>query len=205
MALGNAARASFLKTHEGKIYLSSDKEYKNPSDYVSGIITDLSLVDLEYEGTKYRALMVTISDQGESYKLQIRENSGNYRNLISFLKNIDLKEPVQINAVPSEGKKGKVNTSLTVTDPATGNWVKGFYKKGSEHELPAVTPITDKKGETIAWDSSEQQEFLENVLNKDLKPQLSSVPQQSGPAQTESKPSEEVLEEDSEYSDELPF
>ena len=69
------SNVTYLNLKEGKIYESTDKEKTNPYDEVSGIITNFSFREDEFEGTKIRKFNIVLTDGETDYVLGMKVDS----------------------------------------------------------------------------------------------------------------------------------
>lgn len=134
---------------------------------ISGRITDISVKDHPEFGKFW---MVKITDEMDNYVLQFNYSSGYANSFLKALPNVDFSEHVKLSPKLDE-KDGKKKTTLFLSQD--GHPVKWFYTKDNPNGLPQLRKIKVKGKDT--WDDSEIMEFLEQMVNNDIKPQLNQV------------------------------
>lgn len=181
MAVGNNTNAAFFIISNGKICrsfqnatkTSIERTNKNNRivheefyDYIDGVITDIDTKDSEYG--KY--WLITLVDNGEKQVLQMPYSSGYSSAFLKTLPNVDFTQKVKlIPKLSIEGDKKK--TTLFVNQH--GKALKHYYNKETPNRLP---PLVEQKvkGKKI-WDDSDMMEFLENMVNTLIKPNLNKT------------------------------
>lgn len=212
MALKNRSdqKVAYAKIKEGKFYLATDKDYKNPFDSVEGTIVDLFLKDETYEGKPNRKLYVAISDGDEKTLIGFSFDSAYTTTLISFLKNADLSKPLEISPVEKvEIVNGieKKKRSLLVSQ--NGSFMKSYFTRNEPNGLPEMRKI--KFNGKDVWDKTEFLQFFENTIS-DLKNSLGSnstsyIPKSESVTykNQDNQKEEASLPWNTEDSDDLPF
>lgn len=208
MALKNRSdqKVAYAKIKDGKFYLATDKEYKNPFDSVEGTIVDLFIKDETYDGKTNRKLYVAVSDGTEKTLIGFSFDSSYTTTLISFLKNADLSKPIEIS--PTEKKEivngtEKVRRSLLVSQE--GRFMKAYFTRNQPNGLPEMRKI--KFNGKDVWDKTEFLQFFENTIN-DLKQSLKGGSRPEHGVIYKNEPSVEVeakLPWEEDASDDLPF
>jgi hypothetical protein len=127
------------------------------------------------EGEYGKFWVVTLQDDsGVNEVLQFQYSSGYANGFLKALPNVDLGSDVVIAPnMQVDGDKKKTTIFLT----QHGTPVKWFYTKDNPNGLPALQKVKVKGKET--WDDSDAMEFLENMVNTQIKPKLrgaASVP-----------------------------
>lgn len=174
MGLKNStSNGTYIRFKDGKFYVAKDLKNPDAVGYpeLEGTITKFNIVDDEFEGQVIRKLVINLQDEeGENYILSIGFESVYATQLISFLKNADLKEKLSLVGMLGEEKDGKRRTSILVKQ--NGTFLKSHYTKDNPNGIPALKQITVNKKKV--WDKAEMLDFLENVVlnefNSDLTP-----------------------------------
>lgn len=198
------SNVTYLNLKEGKIYESTDKEKTNPYDEVSGIITNFSFREDEFEGTKIRKFNIVLTDGETDYVLGMKVDSSYFSTVISFLKNANLSEEITLVPFYKKEKDGKISLGILVKQ---GGFLKHFYTKDNPNGLPAFNKVRIN-GKDV-WDKTDYMAFLENVVNTELKPKLAK-PANTGSkgltksADTIGEENQEMVSTD-EIADDLPF
>lgn len=170
--------SKFLKTKNGKLYASDDKDLTNPIEELTGKITDFWFKDEQYEGATVEKVYITIGD----YKLGLKQESGQWSNLVSFLKNADLSRELTITTKAEELPTGNWSISYFVNQDG---FKKGFYKKDTPNVIPAWKPVTI--GKKTIWDRSEAVAFLKNVVETEFMPVIKGQPIPAATASNDSQ------------------
>jgi hypothetical protein len=200
MGLGKDTKPVYVNLSDGRFYESEDKEKNNPYGSLEGLITGLSFRDDMFENNKIRKCVISMTDGANNYVLNVRVNSSYFGSFVSFLKNADLSQPIKLKpGVKKDPKSDKTIGTLFVEQG--GSFLKQFYTKDKPNGLP---PFQKKKvNGNIVWDKTDYLEFLENVVEKDFKPQLrKELPKTAG---LKSEPTETFVNADEEPADDLPF
>jgi hypothetical protein len=120
---------------------------------------------------------VTLTDSDGDAILQMNYSSGYAAAFLKILPNVDLNSDVIITpSLKIEGDKKK--TSLFISQH--GIPLKHYYTKDNPNGLPALKKLRLKGKDT--WDDSDMMEFLENMVNTQIIPQLSKATGISGTA-----------------------
>lgn len=168
----NAGSLTFVKIKDGKFYLSSDKENKEPYDSLTGYITDFRFKDEDFNNTKTRKLYVNIKSGDTTYSFSVSRDSSYMSSLVNFLKNANLKEEVKIS--PSiktvKNDKGVDVKRYTMFVSQDDTPLKAFYTKDSEESLPQFKKV--KLNGKVAWDKSDFLDALEEIILNELLPQV---------------------------------
>lgn len=179
MSVGNNNNAAFYNISNGKICrslntatgTSIERTNKNNRvvheefyDFIDGVITDIDTKDSEYG----KSWIITLVDNGEKQVLQMPYSSGYSSAFLKTLPNVDLAQKVKfIPKLSIEGDKKK--TTLFINQH--GKALKHYYNKETPNGLPELVQ-KKVKGKTV-WDDSDMMEFLENMVNTLIKPNLS--------------------------------
>lgn len=199
MGLNKKTQGNFVRIKDGKFYLGKDLE--TPYDELTGMLTDLSFRDDEFEGQKIRKLVVTLEDNGEKYIVSFPFDSSYSSSFVSFLKNADLND--EMTLVPISKTEGdKTSRSLLISQD--GTFMKSYFTKDNTHGQPQFKKITKKSGK-VEWDTDDFLEFREKIV-EDLRKQL-----KTGTTYVTNEPTFEkkvkVVEQETEDEDagDLPF
>lgn len=140
---------------------------------------------------------VTLTDKDGDAIIQMKYSSGYASAFLKTLPNINLADEITFTPfMKIENEKKKT----TVFISQYGQTLKHYFNKENPHNLPQMQKVRIK-GETV-WDDTDMMEFLEDMVNKKVVPQLTkNVPQK-----TLKPDSEPVLETEKEDEDsDLPF
>lgn len=178
MAVGNSSNAIYYSIADGKICRqfkeatanSKSRVNKNAKtvheefyDYVDGLITEINTKENDFG----KFWMITLMDGDQTQILQMNYSSGYSNAFLKCLPNVDLKAKVKI--IPSQKQEGdKKKTSIFITQH--GKPVKWFFTKDNPNGLPQLQQIKVKG--KITWDDSDCMEFLEKMVNEQIKPNL---------------------------------
>ena len=184
MGLENSNYSKYLSISNGKLCMQKkdptekSKERVNKKgntvheefyDHLSGYITAITTKENEYG----RFWMVTIKDGDDQFILQMNYSSGYSSAFLKMLPNVDFTRPVTI--IPNMKKEGD-KTKTTIFISQNGKPLKHFYTKDNQNGLPQLEQ-KKVKGK-VTWDDSEMMEFLENMVKKEIIPQLGVVASQ---------------------------
>lgn len=167
MGLGNnTGRLTYVNIKKGELAVKVDGEIKLFGN-LSGHLTDIAIGDDEYQGKKFKVLLLTINDGDDNFLLKMRLESGYATAFCMAIQNANLAEPITF--IPSfkvENDKNKAALFLN----QHGKSLKWFYTKADPKDLPGLKKA-EFKGQ-ILWDNTEQVEFLVNMLLSVIKPAL---------------------------------
>jgi hypothetical protein len=179
MALEKNNNTTFLSIGDGKITkrvkeptdISQSRTLKNGNtiheeiyDGVSGMIIGIKTHEHPAYGKFWN---IVIQDGEETYTLQMNYSGGYASAFLKTLPNVVLTKRVRFSpSMKIEGDKKKV----TLFIQQDGKALKHFYTKDNPNDLP---PMVQKKvkGKQI-WDDSDMMEFLEQMVNEKIVPQL---------------------------------
>lgn len=110
---------------------------------------------------------VTLSDSEGDAILQMQYSSGYSAAFLKILPNVDLNSDVIITPnMKIDGDKKKATIFIT----QHGVPLKHFYTRDNPNGLPELKQIKVKG--KITWDDSDMAEFLEKMVNEQIKPKL---------------------------------
>lgn len=185
MALGNNNSAIYLSISDGKIVRRFKEKTKDSVErtltkgvnagkvvheerysFVEGIITNIEAKDSPQYGKNW---IVTIQDGKETYLLQMDYSGGYSSAFLKALPNVDVTQKVKLSPkMTLEGDKKKATLFIN----QHGEAAKWAYTKDNPNGLPPMVKKKIKGTET--WDDSDMMEFLEEMVNRDIMPQLKS-------------------------------
>lgn len=126
------------------------------------------LVDIKIaDGTYGKTWNFHFQDKGEVYILQLSYNNSFAMALLKTLPNVDLTKDMKVSPFTKE-VDGKSKSTLFINQDGVA--LKHFYTKDKPNSLPEWTQIV-VKGEKV-WDSTDQLNFLEAMVNTLIVPQL---------------------------------
>lgn len=159
-----------------------------------GLITAIEVREHKEYGKFWNVTLT--DDQGDAI-LQMNYSSGYSAAFLKTLPNIDLNSDVIIT--PNQRMEGdKKKTTVFVTQHGTP--LKHYYNRDNPNGLPELKKIRVKGKDQ--WDDSDIMEFLENMVNTDIVPNLRKGAvnkSSSGTSDIEEVEAEEITEDD------LPF
>lgn len=148
--------------------------YEQHLESVDGVITDIKIASTEFSGVKVEKgqWRISIRDGEDNYVLNMHYSSSYAKRFINSLAAIeDLSKPVRIFPWKMENKEkpGKYWQGVTLyTRPGDrSSKVEARYKR---EDMPPMVEV--KLRGVTQWDDTEQMEFLEGVLEKDIMPKL---------------------------------
>ena len=153
----NSGNVIYLNVKNGKVARKNANGDIQLFDSVEGVITAVDFKDDEYNGQKFRKLVLTIEDGGEKYLLQVRTDSGSFRGLTQSIANADIKSVVKLIPSSKTGDNGKPQTTIFVSQH--GKALKWKWSKDNPGELPALQKVK-VKGQDV-YDNTKQLEFFE--------------------------------------------
>lgn len=164
-----ASDIKYLNIKGGKFFVGSDKD--TPYDELSGTITNMRYKDEEYLGEKKRKLIITLTDNEDTYQLGINVETASYSALISFLRNIDINDVLTLH--PKEEKvEGKEYPKRTILISQHNKFAKSYFTKENSHGLPEWSVVVVGKKKVV--DKTSYLDFLEEFVNKELIGNLSA-------------------------------
>lgn len=178
MGLKNRATSGkFVKLKEGKFVLAKD-DLETKYDELEGKLVDIYMKDEEYNGQSSRKVYIVMDDGEDNLIIGFRLDSRYATGFFKFIKNVDLKEPFTLHPVTNKSidKDGKEREdySLIMSQPYQ-RYVKAYFTKDSPNGLPSMKQV--KVSGKVVWDKTDLLEFYEQMIEKDLKPQLASKSQ----------------------------
>jgi len=158
----NTGSITYLNMKQGKFARKNANGDIELFDSVSGIIKAAEFKDDEYQGSKFRKLLLTIEDNGTKYLIQVRTDSGYFRGLTNSIANADVSQEVRLIANSKTGDNGKPQTTIFVNQ--NGKALKWKWSKDNPGELPELEKVK-VKGQYV-YDNSKQLEFFEKFWTK---------------------------------------
>jgi len=157
----------FVNIKKGQFAYKNGDEYVLTDDALVGHLVGISIVDDEYQGTKFRKLCLKIDDGQEAYQLQMKMESGYANAFCMIIQNADLTKPIAFQAW-FEVKDGKNKCGMFLNQG--GKALKWYYTRDNPKDLPQLEKHLFR-GKDL-WDNQKQQQFLENMLMNVIAPQL---------------------------------
>lgn len=158
MGLSNTTGGiTYLNLKEGKFARKNANGDIDLFDSVSGVISQIEFKDDEYNGSKFRKLLLTLHDEGQKYLVQVRTDSGYYRGLTNAIANADIDQEIKLIASSKVGENGKPQTTIFVNQ--NGKALKWKWSKDNPGELPELEKVK-VKGQYV-YDNTKQLEYFE--------------------------------------------
>lgn len=185
-------RFHYLNFSNGKIVTKEAGELETFDEF-EGRLTDIKVVDDEYQGVKFKNIsMYFVDDEAKKFLLNIRLDSGYGISFCMLVPNIELSFPFVISGFQKE-IDGKKKSGIFVKQK--GKFLKWYFTKKNPRDLPPLKKVKVKGNEV--WDSSDQQNFFIKMLQEVAVVLESPVPEYSKDAKS--------LIERSAPIDDLPF
>lgn len=163
MGLGqDTGSFKFVNISKGKLVIKKDGEIQT-FGYLEGHLTDIEILEDEYQGDKYLKLSLKINDGSESFLLQMRLDSGYGRAFCCIIPNANLEWPMKISPSFKDDRGG-----LFIKQ--NGAALKWYFNKDNPRDLPQLKKV--KVGNKELWDNADQQAYFINMLMKKIKPKL---------------------------------
>jgi hypothetical protein len=153
----NAGSITYLNMKGGKFAKKNADGNIQLFDAVDGVITGVEFKDDEYNGTKFRKLLLTLDDNGERFLVQVRTDSGYFRGLTNAVANADITQNVRLVASSKTGDNGKPQTTIFVSQH--GKALKWKWNKDNQGDLPPLEKVKIK-GQDV-YDNTKQLEYFE--------------------------------------------
>lgn len=194
---------SYVRLKDGKFYLPND-ESKTAYDELEGKLVDIYLKDETYEGQPLRKLYAVMNDGDQNLIVSFRFDSRYATSFLTFLKNVDLKEPFTLCPIVNEKKdaRGETVKEASILIKQDGSFAKSYYSKDKPNGLPQMKQI--KVNGKLVWDKTEMLDFFENVVENEIKPALPKA-ESKIVIREEAESTPTYVEEDVEGEDELPW
>jgi hypothetical protein len=195
MGLGNGSGGSvtWLQVKEGAFVKGRKDEVQETHKSLTGTVTGIEFRDKEYNGNTWREAVLSVTDDGATFKFGLGVGSGYGKQLLSKVALADVNKPMTFEPTYSE-KDGKKSSGFFVTQ---GKALKQLWTRDNPNGMPQMTSIVFK-GKT-QWDDSEQVAFIEKYYTENVIPKLTGAP----PATASSSSSEHVERESGD--DDIPF
>ena len=155
----NSGNVIYLNVKNGKVARKNANGDIQLFDSVEGVITAVDFKDDEYNGQKFRKLVLTIEDGGEKYLLQVRTDSGSFRGLTQSIANADINSAVKLIPSSKTGDNGKPQTTIFVSQHGKALKWKWKWNKDHQGDLPPLEKVKIK-GQDV-YDNSKQLEYFE--------------------------------------------
>lgn len=206
MGLGNnETNKIYVNISKGKMVVKKGDKTE-VYNYLEGMLTDIQIVDADYEGRKYKKLCLTLVDDTDVFLLQMKMDSGY---AIAFCKIIPNANPnIAMKLTPTYSEEDGIKKSgMFINQNHVA--LKWFYTRDNMKDCPPLKETTFK-GEK-AWDNTEQQQFFMHMLINTIKPKLPhpiiAAGEPAAPVQQTSGSNGKVFDANinPEYVDDLPF
>lgn len=139
---------------------------------------EAKLVDIRTKDSPYgKNWEFDFQDGGEIYTLQLSFSNSYATAFLKILPNIDLTKPMKLQPSAKKDADGKTKSSLFVSQD--GVTLKHAYTKDNPNGLPNMEQIMVKGVPT--WDDTKRLEFLQAMVEKDIKPKLPGTPKSAVP------------------------
>ena len=163
MGLNNyeSSNVTYVSISKGRFFTKlKDREPVFYTDLLA-YITKVEFRDDEYNCKKFELAKFTMIEDGRTFILQIRTDSGYFRSLVNCLKSGNTKE--KYNIIPNFKEiEGKTKTTCFVKQD--GKTLKHFHTINNMGDLPEAKKVVFKGQEV--WDSSNQLSYWKNWLMK---------------------------------------
>lgn len=145
------------------------------------------LIDVRTKDSAYgKQWEFDFQDGEEIYTLQLSYSNSYATNLLKMLPNVDLTKEMKLQ--PSmKIEDGKKKSSLFISQDSTT--LKHAYTKANPNGLPPME-VVKVKGQD-QWDDTKRLEFLEAMVERDIKPNLPG--RSSAPASTDAAEADDVF------------
>jgi hypothetical protein len=167
----NTGSITYLNMKQGKFARKNANGDIELFDSVSGVIKDVRFENDEYQGSKFRKLLLTLEDAGTKYLVQVRTDSGYFRGLTNSIANADVSQEVKLIANSKTGDNGKPQTTIFVNQ--NGKAMKWKWSKDNQGELPELEKVK-VKGQYV-YDNSKQLEFFEKFWTNIVKTEKPTI------------------------------
>jgi len=132
-------------------------------DNFTGKLVDITTRDGDY-GKSWNFMF---QDKGEVYTLQLSYSNSFSTAFLKMLPNVDLTKEMKVSPKTQE-VDGKRKSSLFINQD--GKALKHAYTRDNPNGMPDMKQ-TKVKG-VVVWDDTERLEWLEKMVEKDIKPKL---------------------------------
>lgn len=210
MGLVSNNNRTFLGVADGKITqkaeettpgaVKSEKDgktyYKLHHDAIEGVLTSIAVKENEFNGQVIKSWVLTLSDMGDTYQLEVNVKGGYGSSLIKALANpvIDFTQPIRLQ--PWAKTVNNVKKSAMYVSQA-GNQIDWYFTKDNPNGLPE--PKVVKFEGKDKWDWYDQLQFLEQFVKNTIAPKLKAAapvyktPEYAPPADISSAPEDDDL------------
>ncbi len=165
-------------------------------DTLSGKLTGINVKDGDYG----KSWVFHFDDEGEQFHLQLSYSNSYATNLLKMLPNLDLTKPFKL--APSQKiVDGKTQSSLFINQDNTP--IKHAFTKDNPNGLPDLKKIKVKGKDT--WDDSDRLEFLLEMVNTKILPQLNQSPISATPEPEKKDGAVATIEDIAADGEDVPF
>ena len=163
-------------------------------DSFTGKLVDIKVQD----GTYGKTWNFIFKDKGEPYTLQLSYSNSFATAFLKMLQNIDLTKEMKVSPSTKE-VDGKTKSSLFVNQD--GKPLKHAFTRENPNGMPDMEQVTVKG--VLQWDDTKRLEFLEEMVDTIILPQLNDIAKAETPEIPTNKP--EDIEEEGIPLEDVPF
>lgn len=174
MGLGDSTgKLTYLNIKKGKLSYKNSQGEASEAGYIDGFITKVEFEEKEWEGKKHEQCKLTIVDGEDKFQLQMKTDSGYFRNFCNAFKSGNPKLRTKITPTYKEDGAKKQSGCFVEQN---GTALKWFYSKANENldEIPKLE-VHEVKKQKI-YDGTNQIEFWKKwLLSLDFKEEIEAV------------------------------
>lgn len=153
---------TYLRLSGGQIVYKPQNGEEQSFGLITGTIVDVNRRDTTGTNGPVQYLDIVLrDDKGQEAVLSTQFDSGTARSLILAMANIpDMSKPIELSVWPKQRDNGKPFTNTLLRQG--GEKVSWIIAPG---DLPQSKPITDSRGNVVAYDSADRNEAIEGYYN----------------------------------------
>jgi hypothetical protein len=159
--------SKYANFKDGMIVTKIDGE-KKQFTHLEGDLIDIFTEDAEYQGKKYRKVVLTIEHEDGTTMLGFPLGSGYGNAFVRMCPNIDVDCPIKISGGTKPDKVDPTKKYATMFIQQQNKYVKWYFKEGTEanKKIPEVKKVTVGKGKGAKEvnDYSERDEYFETII-----------------------------------------
>lgn len=185
MGLGNSTNKIYLQVADGKIIRRTTEDNPNAKSrtnkdgkivweekysFICGILKGINIKEKQIIGaTDIKNWVLDIEDEGNQYQLEVMYDSRYAVTLMNALCNpvVDFSKPINISPWMKE-IDGKKKTAIYLHQGQEN--VDWYFTKENPRGMPEWKQV-QVKGKVV-WDNYESMQFLEEFINREVKPRL---------------------------------
>lgn len=141
---------------------------------ISGLLVGITTKTGEYNGKPTKDWVVTIKDGDDLYSLSFMYSGGNANGFLFRIKNANLKQPIEFRPFFNEAE----NRSWIVLYQNDKMIPQVWNKENNWDGLPKLEEIKNSLGKTISWDDEARMKFFEDMIAKEIVPNLPGATEQ---------------------------